>query len=111
MSNSQNDGFSAFNFFANSLTNIVRMGYQPTDVNDVHRLIEQLSGLQWRHSTSSTNGATASDDEVSFKSCFSKEEDLASASDLRERQESPRSSCEGEGPEQSYQQQGQSDVR
>ena len=113
MSNSQNDGFSAFNFLANSFTNIVRMGYQPTDVNDVHRLIEQLSGSQWRHSTSSTNGATASDDEVSFKSCFSKEEDLASASDLRERQESPLSSCEGEGPKQSYQQQGQSacDVR
>ena len=94
MVNQQNDGFSAFNLLANTFTNIVRLGYQPTDVNDVHNMIERLSGEQWSRRTRNSNvhgpspGATASEnDEASFKSCISKEEDLQSTSELREEPE------------------------
>ena len=112
MVNQQNDGFSAFNLLANTFTNIVRLGYQPTDVNDVHNMIERLSGEQWSRRTRNSNvhgpspGATASDnDEASFKSCISKEEDLQSASELREQQELLPDNIEEEEPEQTQQQQ------
>ena len=47
MSNSQNSGFSAFNMIAN----IVRLGYQPTNLDDVQQLLERWTGERWRRAT------------------------------------------------------------
>ena len=48
MSNSGRGVFSAFNMIAN----IVRLGYQPTNLDDVQQLLETWTGERWRRTNS-----------------------------------------------------------
>ena len=55
MSNSGRGDFSAFNMFAN----IVRLGLQPTNLDDVQQLLETWTGERWSRTNSNNTNTDA----------------------------------------------------